>query len=84
MGAYFVLYPQSRVLTLIPLFLFYMRVVEVPAVVFLGIWFLIQFLTGAATVGVESGGVAVWAHVTGFLTGVAWVIVFRKRRTEWA
>jgi len=84
MGAYFVLYPQSRVLTLIPLFLFYMRVVEVPAVVFLGIWFLIQFLTGAATVGVESGGVAVWAHVTGFLTGVAWVIVFRKRHTEWA
>jgi membrane associated rhomboid family serine protease len=83
MGAYLVLYPHSRVLTLIPLFLFYMRVIEVPAVVFLGIWFVIQFLTGTAGAGAESGGVAVWAHVAGFLAGVAWVLIFRARRVGW-
>jgi membrane associated rhomboid family serine protease len=84
MGAYFVLYPQSRILALIPLIIFF-RVMEVPAVVFLGIWFVIQFLSGASTTGVESsGGVAFWAHVAGFLTGAAWVLIFRDRRTEWA
>jgi rhomboid family protein len=83
MGAYFVLYPRSQILTLIPFFIFYMRVVEVPAIVFLGIWFLIQFLTGAATAGAESGGVAVWAHVAGFLAGMGWVGIFRARRTTW-
>jgi membrane associated rhomboid family serine protease len=83
MGAYFVLYPRSQILTLVPLFFFYMRVIEVPAIVFLGIWFVIQFLSGAATAGVESGGVAVWAHIAGFLTGMAWVLLFRARRTRW-
>jgi len=83
MGAYFVLYPQSRILTLVPFVIFF-RVMEVPALVFLGIWFAIQFLSGAATGGVESSGIAFWAHVAGFLAGVAWVLVFRARRTEWA
>ena len=83
MGAYFVLYPRSQILTLIPFFLFYMRVVEVPAIVFLGIWFLIQFLSGAAAAGAETGGVAVWAHVAGFLTGMGWVLLFRAKRTTW-
>ena len=83
MGAYFVLYPRSQILTLIPLFIFYMRIVEVPAIAFLGIWFVIQFLSGAASAGAESGGVAVWAHVAGFLAGAAWVLVFRARRTRW-
>jgi membrane associated rhomboid family serine protease len=83
MGAYFVLYPRSQILTLIPFFIFYMRIVEVPAVVFLGLWFVIQFLSVAATGGAASGGVAVWAHVAGFLTGVVWVLIFRARRTTW-
>jgi membrane associated rhomboid family serine protease len=83
MGAYFVLYPRSQILTLIPLFILYMRVVEVPAIVFLGLWFVLQFLSGAASGGTEAGGVAVWAHVAGFLAGVAWVVIFRSRRTTW-
>ena len=69
MGAYFVLYPHSRILTLIPLFLFYMKMFEVPAVIFLGLWFAMQFLSATAVAGAESGGVAVWAHVAGFLAG---------------
>ncbi|HEV3214981.1 MAG TPA: rhomboid family intramembrane serine protease [Vicinamibacterales bacterium] len=84
MGAYFVLYPQSRILALVPLIIFF-RVMEVPAIVFLGIWFVIQFLSGASTTGVESsGGVAFWAHVAGFVAGAGWVLIFRARRTEWA
>src|ERR1044071_3715385 len=59
MGAYFVLYPKSRIVTLIPLF-FIFQVVEVPAILFLGIWFLMQFLSGVgaivSTVGGESAG----------------------------
>jgi membrane associated rhomboid family serine protease len=83
MGAYFVLYPRSQILTLIPFFILYVRVVEVPAIVFLGLWFVLQFLSVAATGGSEAGGVAVWAHVAGFLAGVAWVVIFRSRRTTW-
>ena len=83
MGAYFVLYPQSRILTLVPI-VFFLKVMEVPAVVFLGIWFVIQFFSSVASVGVEASGIAFWAHVAGFLAGVAWILIFRARRTEWA
>ena len=89
MGAYFVLYPRSRIVTLVPLFVF-MQIMEVPAILFLGIWFLMQFISGVGTVatvaGRESGGVAFWAHVAGFITGVAAVMVFRRperQRVEW-
>ena len=82
MGAYFVLYPQSRVLTLIPWIIIW-EVIELPAFVLLGFWFLMQ-LFSAGTIAVTasshgSGGVAFAAHVAGFLVGVAGVFVFRKR-----
>ena len=83
MGAYFVLYPYSRILTLIPLFIF-VRIVEVPAVVFLGIWFGMQFFSGALSAGSDAGGVAFWAHVAGFVAGALWVVLSGKRRTQWA
>jgi membrane associated rhomboid family serine protease len=83
MGAYFVLYPQSRILTLVPFIIFF-RIIEVPAIVFLGIWFVMQFLAGALSTNADVGGVAIWAHVAGFLVGAAWVLVFRKRRAQWA
>jgi len=44
----------------------------------------LQFLSGAASAGTEAGGVAVWAHIAGFVTGVVWVWVFRARRTTWS
>jgi len=84
MGAYFVLYPHSQILTLIPLFIFYMRVVEVPAIVFLGIWFVLQFLSGAAAAGADSGGVAVWAHVGGFVAGLLLIKPFENRKLVYA
>jgi membrane associated rhomboid family serine protease len=72
LGAYFLLFPKARILTLVPLFFFF-PVVEIPAFFFLGIWFLLQFLSGAATIGQTSaltGGVAWWAHIGGFLAGM--------------
>ena len=90
MGAYFVLYPHSRIVTLVPIFVF-IQIMEVPAIVFLGIWFVLQFISGvgsiAATTGGEPmGGVAFWAHIAGFVAGLAGVVVFRRRdreRVEW-
>ncbi|NLW50177.1 MAG: rhomboid family intramembrane serine protease [Candidatus Brocadiaceae bacterium] len=70
LGAYIVCWPGARVLTLVPFF-YFLHFVEVPAMVLLGIWFLFQFLEGAASLGVASqGGVAYWAHIGGFAAGV--------------
>jgi membrane associated rhomboid family serine protease len=84
MGAYFVLYPHSRVLTLVPLIIFY-EVFELPAIVLLGFWFLLQlFSAGAIAVTASthgSGGVAFMAHVAGFLVGIVGVFLLKKRQT---
>jgi membrane associated rhomboid family serine protease len=84
MGAYFVLYPHSRVLTLIPWI--FIQIVEVPAIVLLGFWFLMQFLSaGAIAVTANThggGGVAFAAHVAGFIVGVIGVFVFRKPEVD--
>ena len=87
MGAYFVLYPHSRIIALLPLFVFW-QIIEVPAIFFLGLWFVMQFFSGVGSIALAtrggSGGVAFWAHVAGFVAGVASVFVLRKRRTvEW-
>jgi len=79
LGAYFILYPRARVLTLIFLFVF-IRVVPIPAAYVLGFWFLMQVLN----VGL-GGGVAWFAHIGGFLIGIALIKVFfrRKKRRVW-
>ena len=80
MGAYLVLYPTSRVLTLVFIFL-----VPIPAVFILGYWFLIQFVEGVGSLGaIAQGGVAWWAHVGGFLMGMALTAAFRPgaRRSQ--
>src|SRR5262247_2786082 len=79
MGAYFVLYPRSRIVTLVPIF-FFIQFIEVPAIFFLGIWFLMQFLSGVGSIATATqpgGGIAFWAHVAGFVTGVGSVMLFR-------
>jgi membrane associated rhomboid family serine protease len=79
MGAYIVLFPRSRVLTLVPL-LFIFFTVQLPAVVLLGYWFLIQFLSGVSSLGTRTaGGVAWWAHVGGFVLGALLAIGSRRR-----
>ncbi|MGH9410407.1 MAG: rhomboid family intramembrane serine protease [Vicinamibacterales bacterium] len=85
MGAYFVLYPQSRVLTVI-FILFFFDLVEIPAIFFLGFWFLMQLLSGVGSLGVRNaaaGGVAFWAHVGGFGAGLVVGLAARARARRW-
>ena len=88
MGAYFVLYPQSRVLTAV-FIVFFMDLIEIPAIYFLGIWFLMQLFSGVGSLGARAadGGVAFWAHVGGFaagaLLGAAWRAMETRRRQSW-
>ena len=84
MDAYFVLYPHSRVLTLIPWI--FIQIVELPAITLLGFWFLMQlFSAGAIAVTASShgsGGVAFAAHVVGFVVGLGGVFLFRKPQLD--
>lgn len=89
MGAYIFRYPQVRILTLIPIFLFYFFTLRIPAILFLGFWFVQQALYGIASleapamVGMEGGGIAYWAHAGGFVVGalLSWILgLFEHRR----
>lgn len=82
MGAYFVLYPRSRVLTLIPLIIFW-EIIELPAIFLLGFWFVMQLFSAGAiavTANTQGGGVAFAAHVAGFIAGMVAVFGFRRRQ----
>ena len=76
MGAYLILYPRAKILTLLPIFFFY-TYVEVPAFIFLGIWFLFQFVIAAAFAG-HPGGIAWGAHIGGFLFGIVFLKILEK------
>jgi membrane associated rhomboid family serine protease len=81
MGGYFVLFPHARVLTLVPI-LFYPLILFVPAVTFLAVWFVLQFVNGMfaiATADMLSGGVAWWAHVGGFVAGLVLIAPLARR-----
>jgi membrane associated rhomboid family serine protease len=82
LGAYFILYPAGRVLTFIPLFIF-PWLVEIPAIIYLGFWFVTQLFSGIASLNVAGaanmGGVAWWAHIGGFLFGVLAYRFFARR-----
>ncbi len=74
MGAYFILHPRAKILTLIPIF-FIPWFIEIPAFFFLGIWFLLQFASAAGRSS-ATGGVAWWAHVGGFIVGIVLLKLF--------
>lgn len=81
LGAYFLLYPRARIVTLIFL-VFFAQTVTIPAYFFLGLWFLMQVISGAADLAGRGGGVAWFAHVGGFAAGMALLLVFRNRRAR--
>jgi membrane associated rhomboid family serine protease len=86
MGAYFVIYPYSRVLTAVFLVIFF-DIIEIPAVFFLGLWFLLQLLSGVGSLAVGTaagGGIAFWAHIGGFIAGALIGMVLRSRDNRWA
>jgi len=84
MGAYFILFPTARVLTWFFFFFFF----RLPAWLVLGYWFVLQFLAGAAAAMSysrhETGGIAVWAHVGGFITGVVLIKILPARQHYYA
>jgi hypothetical protein len=74
MGAYLILHPHSRILTLIPI-IFIPWFVEIPAYFFLGFWFVLQFINAAGSHG-NIGGIAWWAHIGGFVFGIVFLKIF--------
>ena len=82
LGAYLLLFPRARVLMLLPIFIF-IRFFYVPAWLFLIFWFGLQLFSGWATLSmVQHAGVAFWAHVGGFVAGLALIPIFKKRRVR--
>src|SRR5574342_432252 len=80
LGAYLVFFPRRRIRVIVPVLFF--AVAEVSALILLGFWFLLQFLNGIAALGegtAQVGGVAVWAHVGGFVVGVMVALLMRSR-----
>ena len=87
LGAYILLFPKAQVTTLIPIFVF-ITIREIPAVLVLGLWFVLQLFVGVASIGPQAanaGGVAVFAHIGGFIAGMLLVVVMggyrRPRQT---
>ena len=80
LGAYLILFPGSRIASLVPI-LFILTIVEVPALIFLVFWFIMQLYSGLFMIngGAESG-IAWWAHIGGFLFGMLVVVFFARRR----
>jgi membrane associated rhomboid family serine protease len=82
MGAYLIFFPRAKVLTLVPLLVFFFTV-RLPAIFLIGIWFLMQFFSGVGSLGTDSGGgVAWWAHIGGFTVGALIALVIRERRPK--
>lgn len=77
LGAYALRFPRARVYVLIPIFLWIYRIFRIPAIIVLGIWFLIQLLSGV-TLSASGGGVAWFAHIGGFIAGVMLIKSFEK------
>jgi membrane associated rhomboid family serine protease len=80
LGAYFIFYPRGRITTILPLFI-YIQVIEVPAVLYLLLWFAVQLYSGLmeGTPSTVAGGVAWWAHIGGFLFGLALAPLLARR-----
>lgn len=78
LGAYAILFPRARIFTLV-LLVFYISVVPIPALLWVGIWFAIQVVSGFASRGATGGGVAWFAHIGGLVAGLLLVYLFRRK-----
>ncbi len=83
LGAYVCMFPSARITTLIPI-IFFFQIVDLPAFLFLGIWFLLQAVSGVLSlrIGSDAGGVAWWAHIGGFAAGAILFPFLRKPREQ--
>jgi membrane associated rhomboid family serine protease len=81
LGAYIVLFPHARVLTLLPIF-FFLQLTELSAWIVLGFWFVLQAFQGVGSLGGDTGGVAWWAHIGGFAFGALIALLFYRGRAR--
>ena len=82
LGAYALLYPRARVVTLV-IIIFFVTIIQLPALLVLGAWFVLQLLDGTRDLGIQGeGGVAYWAHIGGFVFGLALIRLFANRVHE--
>ncbi|MCH8126235.1 rhomboid family intramembrane serine protease [candidate division KSB1 bacterium] len=82
LGAYFLKFPKAKVKVLI-IFIFFIQVISVPAVIVLGFWFLMQIMSGFTSLdALDMGGVAWFAHIGGFIAGLIFVNKFQKRKVQ--
>jgi membrane associated rhomboid family serine protease len=81
LGAYIVMFPHARVLTLVPI-VFFLQVAELSALFVLGFWFVLQAFQGVGALGGDVGGVAWWAHIGGFVFGAIVAFLFFRRRRQ--
>jgi membrane associated rhomboid family serine protease len=81
LGAYLVMFPHARVLTLVPIF-FFLQIAQLPAWMVLGFWFVLQAFQGVGALAGDTGGVAWWAHIGGFAFGALVALLFYRRRSQ--
>lgn len=83
LGAYYVLFPHSKIKTLVPIF-FFLTIIDIPAPLMLGYWFVLQVISGASSLPFsgETGGIAFFAHIGGFIAGMVFVQLFSIRRNS--
>ena len=81
LGAYITFFPKSKILTLVPIF-FFIQLIHIPASIFIFVWFIIQFISGVGSLGApnDTGGVAFWAHIGGFVVGLILARFFDNNR----
>jgi len=81
LGAYIILFPRARVLALVPIIIIF-TLMEIPAVVFIALWFVLQLFNGVASLGGDANTVAYWAHVGGFIAGAVLIKIMAPRLTK--
>ncbi|MEW6273771.1 MAG: rhomboid family intramembrane serine protease [Bacillota bacterium] len=82
LGGYFITFPRSRVLALVPVF-FFLTLMEVPAVIYLALWFVLQLFNGTLSLGGVANAVAWWAHIGGFVAGMVLIKLMAPRRVRY-
>ncbi|NTW04497.1 MAG: rhomboid family intramembrane serine protease [Peptococcaceae bacterium] len=82
LGAYMITFPKARVLTLVPI-VFFFTLAEIPAVVFLILWFVLQIFSSFASLGGGAESVAWWAHIGGFLFGIVLIKTIAPKKISW-
>ena len=83
LGAYLITFPYAKILTLVPIF-FFIQFIEIPAMIFLGLWFILQLQSGALSLITAGSNVAWWAHIGGFIAGILLVKAFvQPEYNEW-